>query len=73
MHHATDGSNSEIAKFTSDEVIKMRERYVSETARSIYEDYKDKCTYETLQQILIGRTYKDLPIYKKKQKVWVNK
>lgn len=73
MRHATDGSNSEIAKFTSDEVIKMRERYVSETARSIYEDYKDKCTYETLQQILIGRTYKDLPIYKKKQKVWVNK
>ena len=73
MRHATDGSNSEIAKFTSDEVIKVRERYVSETARSIYEDYKDKCTYETLQQILIGRTYKDLPIYKKKQKVWVNK
>ena len=73
MHHATDGSNSEMAKFTSEEVMQMRERYVNEDARSIYNDYKDKCSYQTLQQILWGRTYKDLPVYKKKQKVWVNK
>ena len=71
--HATDGSKSEMAKFTSEEVIKMRERYVNEDARSIYNDYKDRCNYQTLQQILWGRTYKDLPIYKKKQGIWVNK
>ncbi len=71
--HATDGSKSENAVFTSEEVIKMRERYVNEDARTIYEDYKDRCSYQTLQQILWGRTYKDLPIYKKKQKTWVNK
>lgn len=73
MYHATDGSKSKMAKFTSEEVIKMRERYVNEDARSIYNDYKDRCNYQTLQQILWGRTYKDLPIYKKKQKTWVNK
>lgn len=73
MHHATDGSNSDKAKFTSEEVLQMRERYVNEDAKSIYEDFKDRCNYQTLQQILWGRTYKDLPIYKKKQKTWVNK
>lgn len=72
-YHATDGSNSDKAKFTNEEVLKMRERYVNEDAKSIYNDFKDRCSYNTLQQILWGRTYKDLPIYKKKQKVWVNK
>ena len=71
--HATDGEKSEAAKFTNNEVIQMRERYVNESAREIYEDYKNRCNYQTLQQILWGRTYKDLPIYKKKQKTWVNK
>ena len=72
-YHATDGGNSDNAKFTNEEVIQMRERYVNEDARSIYQDYKDRCSYQSLQQILWGRTYKELPIYKKKQKVWVNK
>lgn len=73
MKHATDGASSESAKFTSEEVIQMRERYVNENAKSIFEDYKDRCNYQTLQQILWGRTYKNLPIYKKKQKIWINK
>lgn len=72
-YHATDGANSDNAKFSNKEVLQMRERYVNENARSIYEDFKDRCSYQTLQAILCGRTYKDLPIYKKKQKVWVNK
>lgn len=72
-YHATDGANSDNAKFSNKEVLQMRERYVNEDARSIYEDFKDRCTYQTLQAILGGRTYKNLPIYKKKQKVWVNK
>ena len=71
--HATDGEKSDAAKFTNNEVIQMRERYVNESAREIYEDYKNRCNYQTLQQILWGRTYKDLPVYKKKQKIWVNK
>lgn len=72
-YHATDGANSDNAKFSNKEVLQMRERYVNEDARSIYKDFKDRCSYQTLQAILWGRTYKDLPIYKKKQKTWVNK
>lgn len=72
-YHVTDGANSDKAKFSNEEVLQMRERYVNEDARSIYEDFKDRCSYQTLQAILWGRTYKDLPIYKKKQKIWVNK
>ncbi len=72
-YHATDGATSEIAKFTEQEVLQMRKRYINENARSIYQDYKDRCNYQTLQQILWGRTYKNLPIYKKKQGIWVNK
>ena len=69
----TLGENSSNAVFTNEEVIKLRERYVTETAKDIYEDVKDKCSYQTLQQILWGRVYKELPIYKKKTKEWINK
>lgn len=72
-YHATDGEKSTNAKFTNEEVLEMRQRYVSEDARSIYNDYKDRCNYNTIQQILWGRTYKNLPVYSKKQKAWVSK
>ena len=70
---ATNGEKSSNAKLTDEEVIKIRERYVSENAKTIYKDYEDRCSYNTLQQILWGRTYKHLPIYKKKEKKWINK
>ena len=70
---STNGEKSTNAKFSNEEVIKIRERYVSENAKTIYEDYKNRCSYNTLQQILWGRTYKNLPIYKKKEKKWINK
>ena len=73
MKHATDGELSEKATFTSKEVIQMRERYVNETAKQIFEDYKGRCAFQTFQTILCGSAYKNLPIYKKKQKIWVNK
>lgn len=70
---ATNGEKSFNAKLTDKEVIDIRERYVSENARAIYKDYENRCSYNTLQQILWGRTYKYLPIYKKKEKKWINK
>lgn len=70
---ATNGEKSSNAKLTDEEVIKIRERYVSENAKTIYKDYEGRCSYNTLQQILWGRTYKHLPIYKKKEKKWINK
>ena len=70
---ATNGEKSPNAKLTDKEVINIRERYVSENARAIYKDYENRCSYNTFQQILWGRTYKHLPIYKKKEKKWINK
>ena len=69
--HATDGEASDKAVFSDEEVYKMRCRYVNETAKQIYEDVKNKCKYQTLQAILWGHTYKNVPIYSKKQKQWI--
>lgn len=70
---ATNGGSASKASFTNEEVIALRERYVSESAKTIYESVKDRCNFQTLQQMLWGRTYKELPIYKKKTKEWINK
>lgn len=66
------GSNSKNAEFTNDEVIAIRKRYEKESAKAIYEDYKDRVAFQTFQMILWGRYYTDLPIYKKKEKRWIN-
>ena len=70
---ATNGDASNNAKFSNEEVIELRRRYVTETAKEIYISVQDRCNFNTLQQILWGRTYKQLPIYKKKTKEWINK
>lgn len=69
---ATNGENSYTAILSDNEVREIRRRYVTETAKQIYEDYKDRLSYQTLQQILWGRHYKHLPIYSKKKKQWIN-
>lgn len=66
------GENSASAQFTDEEVIALRKRYVNESAKEIYKDYQDRVKYQTFQAILWGRTYKNLPIYKKKEKKWIN-
>ena len=66
------GEKSVNAILSDEEVMECRKRYVSEAAKDIYEDFKDKIKFQTLQQILWGRTYKHLPIYKKKTKEWIN-
>ena len=71
-HQATNGESSDKAIFTNEEVIAMRTRYVNETADKIYEDYKDRCALQTLKAILWGNAYKDLPLYKKREKRWIN-
>lgn len=66
------GEQGTSAKFTNEEVIKIRQRYVNESAKNIYNDYKNKVSFQTFQQILWGRYYSELPIYKKKEKKWIN-
>ena len=66
------GENSKSAVFTDEEVLELRKRYVNESANSIYQSVKDKCGFQTLQQILWGRYYSHLPIYNKRAKTWIN-
>ena len=73
MYEATNGEKSEGACLTDEEVVKCRTRYMKETAKQIYEDYKEKITYQAFQAMLWGRSYKNLPIYSKKKKEWINK
>lgn len=64
------GENGAFSVFTNEEVLQIRTRYINESAREIYEDYKDRCSYQSLQCILWGRFYKDVPVYNKKKKEW---
>lgn len=73
MYEATNGEKSKTASLTDEEVMICRNRYVKETAKEIYKDYKEKITYQAFQAMLWGRTYKNLPIYSKKRKEWINK
>ena len=66
------GSNGASAQFTDEEVMKIRKRYEKESAKQIYEDYKNRVSFHSFQQILWGRYYTELPIYKKKEKKWIN-
>ena len=72
IYKNSQGQNGKNSSLTDEEVIKIRKRYVKESAREIYEDYKDIMSYQTLQQLLWGRHYSHLPIYKKKEKKWIN-
>ena len=66
------GSKGASAKFTDEEVLEIRKRYVTESAQQIYNDYQDRVKFQTFQALLWGRSYKTLPIYKKKEKKWIN-
>lgn len=70
---ATNGALSPNAIFTEEEVILFRKRYVKETAKEIYDSLIIKNgAFQTFQRMLWGKTYKNLPIYNKKKKEWIN-
>lgn len=72
MYENSKGGNGASAKLSDEEVILIRKRYVAESAKQIYQDYKERISYQSFQQILWGRYYSNLPIYKKKEKKWIN-
>jgi len=56
------------------EVLKIRQRYVNETVKEIFKDYKNiYSSIESFELVVHGRSYSHLPIYKKRDKVWINK
>lgn len=66
------GGKHPSAKLSDEEVIKIRTRYIKETAREIWEDYKDKYSLGSLKQVLTGAKYSHIPIYKKNERRWIN-
>jgi len=72
IYQNSKGENGASAAFTNEEVIQIRQRYVNESAKEIYSDYQDRVSYQTFQAMLWGRSYSNLPIYKKKEKKWIN-
>ena len=66
------GEKSVNAVLSDEEVMNCRKRYINENAKEIYADFSDRIKFQTLQQILWGRTYKHLPVYSKKKKEWIN-
>lgn len=59
------------AVLTDEMVNTIRQRYVNEIGREIYKDYQQLCSYTTFERALLGKTYSYLPIYKKKEKKWI--
>jgi len=72
IYQNSKGENGASAAFTNEEVVQIRQRYVNESAKEIYSDYQDRVSYQTFQAMLWGRSYSNLPIYKKKEKKWIN-
>ena len=72
IYQNSKGGKSATASFSDEEIIEIRKRYVEESAKEIYQDYKERISYQAFQEILWGRRYKELPLYKKKEKKWIN-
>lgn len=72
MKQATNGELSPMAKFTNEEVLELRKLYVHKTAKELYPLYKDRISLDGFQKLLCGLSYKDVPLYKKKEGRWVD-
>lgn len=64
--------NKEYTNFTDEEVMRFRNRYVNETAAEIYESEGLTCRFNTFRTVLSGSVYRHLPVYNKREKVWIN-
>lgn len=45
-------------------------RYVNETVDNIYQDYKNIYSYSGFKKIVQGVTFKNVPVYSKREKIW---
>lgn len=72
LNESSYKSSYNSVKFTDEEVMYFRKRYVNETAEQIYNSISTECKFNTFKCLLTGQSYKHLPIYDKKNKMWVN-
>ena len=60
------------AKVTDEMVINIRKLFVNHSLPEIYELYKDILSFSGLKKIVYGVTFTHLPIYKKRERKWIN-
>ncbi len=72
MKQATNGELSPKAKITNEEVLKLRKLYMNKTAKELYPPYENRISFDSFQKLLWGKTYKDIPLYKKKEGRWLD-
>ncbi len=58
------------SNFSDIEIMNLRQQYKYLPAKEIYKQVSDRCNFQTFQQILWGRYYKDLPVFNKKTNDW---
>ena len=46
IYNNSKNENGSNAKFSDKEIIQIRKRYVNENAKEIYEDYKDRISFQ---------------------------
>lgn len=68
MKKTQQGGNNGRAIFSDKEVLKLRERFQTQTLEEIFKDYKNKISFSALKKIIYGVHYTHLPIYKKEKR-----
>lgn len=67
----TNSQPKDKLNFSDAEVTKYRNMYVNMTAEEIYKSEGLTCKFNTFRGMVMGDTYKHLPVYKKRTKTWV--
>jgi group I intron endonuclease len=66
------GSKNKKAKFTDEQVMEIRKKYAEgQTPNQLYPQYNHIATNSAIKAIIYGESYKNLPIYKKSIKKWI--
>lgn len=69
-HRQCQGESHGNSKLTDEQVIEIRNRYyiLGHTTNEIYKDFKDLYSLSGFRKIILGETYKHLPIPEKSDK-----
>lgn len=71
-NYGSKGETNPQAKFNDKIVLEMRTYYITHTITEVCEKYNHIASNSAIKHILSGESYKHLPIYRKKQKTWIN-
>jgi len=68
---ARPGSKNGMSRISDEEALLMRSMYLTKTIPEIQTIFKDIIGASSVKHILEGSSYKHLPIYKKRKKMWI--